>query len=72
MSDITDSPDAAGAREPLHPLEPTVVSLVPPDGDGEEKTVLPRRPGESRFAPPQYYYSASRSGVVPSGTGRAA
>jgi hypothetical protein len=31
------------------------------------KILLPRRPGEPKFAPRQYYYSASRSGVVPSG-----
>ena len=30
------------------------------------KILLPRRPGESKFAPPQYYYPASRSGVMPS------
>ena len=32
------------------------------------KILLPPRPGQSRFAPPQYYYPASRSGVVPSTT----
>ena len=31
-----------------------------------QRILLPRRPGESRFAPPQYYYAASKSGVVPS------
>jgi hypothetical protein len=29
-------------------------------------TYLPRRSGESRFAPAQYYYEASRTGAVPS------
>jgi hypothetical protein len=29
-------------------------------------TYLPRRSGESRFAPAQYYYQASKTGVVPS------
>lgn len=29
-------------------------------------TYLPRRPGESRFAPAQYYYEASKTGAVPS------
>jgi hypothetical protein len=33
--------------------------------DGPRKSLLPRRPGESRFAPPQYYYPASRTGVLP-------
>jgi hypothetical protein len=28
------------------------------------KQFLPRRASESRFAPPQYFYSASRGGVV--------
>jgi hypothetical protein len=27
---------------------------------------LPRRSGESHFAPHQYYYPASKTGVVPS------
>jgi hypothetical protein len=27
---------------------------------------LPRRSGESPFAPAQYYYAASKTGVVPS------
>jgi hypothetical protein len=34
--------------------------------NGPCKVLLPRRPGESRFAPPQYYYPVSRSGVMPS------
>jgi hypothetical protein len=38
--------------------------------DAPRKIVLPHRPGESRFAPPQYYYPASRSGVMPSGNDR--
>jgi hypothetical protein len=29
-------------------------------------TYLPRRSGESRFAPAQYYYEASKTGAVPS------
>jgi len=29
------------------------------------KEFLPRRSGESRFAPPQYFYSASKSGALP-------
>lgn len=32
---------------------------------GAGKILLPRRPGESRFGPRQYYYPASRTGVVP-------
>jgi hypothetical protein len=30
------------------------------------KTFLPKRAGEPRFAPRQYYYAASKRGVVPS------
>ena len=30
------------------------------------KTYLSKRAGEPPFAPPQYYYAASKSGVVPS------
>jgi hypothetical protein len=33
---------------------------------GPCKILLPRRSGESRFGPPQYYYPASRTGVMPS------
>jgi hypothetical protein len=32
----------------------------------ERKTFLPKRARERRFAPRQYYYAASKSGVVPS------
>jgi hypothetical protein len=35
--------------------------------NGPRKVLLPRRPGEPKFTPRQYYYPASRSGVVPSG-----
>ncbi len=35
--------------------------------DMQPKIVLPRRPGEPRLAPPQYYYPASRTGVMPAG-----
>jgi hypothetical protein len=30
------------------------------------RIILPKRSGESRFAPQQYCYAASKSGVVPS------
>ncbi len=30
------------------------------------RTLLPRRSGEPRFAPHQYFYPASKTGVVPS------
>lgn len=30
------------------------------------RTLLPRRSGEPRFAPRQYFYPASKTGVVPS------
>jgi hypothetical protein len=33
---------------------------------GACKILLPRRAGEPKFAPPQYYYPASPSGVMPS------
>jgi hypothetical protein len=38
---------------------------------GAEKIFLPRGSAETRFAPPQYYYLASRSGVVPSWAAKA-
>jgi hypothetical protein len=31
-----------------------------------QKTFLPRRSGEPRFGPQQYYYPASKTGVMPS------
>jgi hypothetical protein len=34
--------------------------------DGDRKIFLPRGSAESRFAPRQYYYLASKTGVVPS------
>jgi hypothetical protein len=33
---------------------------------GHQKIFLPPGSGQSRFAPPSYYYLASRSGVTPS------
>jgi hypothetical protein len=38
-----------------------------PAGLAHRKILLPRKPEESRFAPQQYYYAASKSGVVPRG-----
>jgi hypothetical protein len=34
-------------------------------GGTSQKISLPWRPNEPRFAPQQYYYAASKSGVVP-------
>jgi hypothetical protein len=34
--------------------------------ESSHRIILPRRSGESRFAPPQYWYAASKSGVMPS------
>ena len=42
----------------------SLVAMIPVDSG--HRTILPRRPGESRFAPRQYCYAASKSGVVPS------
>jgi hypothetical protein len=36
-------------------------------GLAHRKILLPRKPEESRFVPQQYYYAASKSGVVPRG-----
>jgi hypothetical protein len=40
-----------------------IVSLR--QGTGPIKVFLPRRSGESLLGPRQYYYTASRTGVVP-------
>ena len=34
--------------------------------DSDRRIFLPRGSAETRFAPPQYYYLASKSGVMPS------
>jgi hypothetical protein len=40
---------------------------APQMGDNAEQRVfLPQAASQSRFAPPQYFYPASRSGAVPS------
>jgi hypothetical protein len=55
----------SGAHEAI--AEPSLAGIVPRmTAEGLQKTILPRRPGESRFGPRQYYYPASPSGVVPS------
>ena len=44
-----------------------ITDVAPTSPDNRlRKILLPRRPGESKFAPRQYYYPASRSGVMPS------
>jgi hypothetical protein len=54
-----------GAHEVI--AEPSLVGVIPRLNAGEpHKIILPRRPGESRFGPRQYYYPASHTGVVPS------
>jgi hypothetical protein len=40
------------------------VTIIPMGNS--HRMILPRRSGESRFAPRQYWYAASKSGVVPS------
>ena len=48
-------------------VKPSPESTTPQITDGGPcKILLPRRSGESRFGPPQYYYPASRTGVMPS------
>jgi hypothetical protein len=55
----------SGAHEAI--ADPNLAGIIPRmTADGPHKTILPRRPGESRFGPRQYYYPASPSGVVPS------
>ena len=46
--------------------------MMPQNADGDSGKVflvfLPRRPGEPRFGPRQYFYPASKTGVVPGAT----
>src|SRR5271167_3141892 len=54
-----------GAHEPVAEL--SLAGVIPRmTAGGLHKIILPRRPGEPRFGPRQYYYPASRTGVVPS------
>jgi hypothetical protein len=40
--------------------------MVPQTAESDSgKVFLPRRPGEPRFGPRQYFYPASKTGVVP-------
>jgi hypothetical protein len=48
-------------------IEQTIASIMPRAEESTgQKIFLPWRPNEPRFAPQQYYYAASKSGVVPS------
>jgi len=48
-------------------IEQTIANMMPPTEESTgQKIFLPWRPNEPRFAPQQYYYAASKSGVVPS------
>jgi hypothetical protein len=46
-------------------VERTIADLMP-RMEESQKIFLPWRPNEPRYAPQQYYYAASKSGVVPS------
>ena len=59
-------PAEGGKNRPVSFEEPSMDGATRPTAiDEAQKVFLPRRAGESRSAPPQYYYAASRSGVVP-------
>jgi hypothetical protein len=48
-------------------IEQTIASIMPRTEESTcQKIFLPWRPNEPRFAPQQYCYAASKSGVVPS------
>ena len=48
-------------------IERTLVTTMPRTEESSgQKIFLPKRPSEPRFAPRQYYYVASKSGVMPS------
>jgi hypothetical protein len=47
-------------------IERNIAVMIPRVTEaGQHKIFLPRRSGESRFGPRQYYYPASRTGTVP-------
>jgi hypothetical protein len=48
-------------------IEQTTANIMPRTEESTcQKIFLPWRPNEPRFVPQQYYYAASKSGVVPS------
>jgi hypothetical protein len=48
-------------------IEQTIASIMPRTEESTcQKIFLPWRPNEARYGPQQYYYAASKSGVVPS------
>jgi hypothetical protein len=48
-------------------IERTIPNMMPWAAEStNQKILLPRQTGELRFSPQQYYYGASKSGVVPS------
>jgi hypothetical protein len=53
-----------GAQTDLQAGSSPFIAMIPPERS--HRIVLPRRSGEPRFAPRQYWYPASKSGVVPS------
>jgi hypothetical protein len=71
MLELESSSALCGVETPcsneLRSGEPKIGGTVAPTMGMARKIVLPRRPGEARLAPPQYYYPASRTGVMPVG-----
>jgi hypothetical protein len=48
-------------------IDQTIANIMPrTEQSAGQKIFLPWRPNEPRFVPQQYYYAASKSGVVPS------
>jgi len=48
-------------------IERTIANMMPWAAESlNQKIFLPRQSGELRFSPQQYYYGASKSGVMPS------
>jgi hypothetical protein len=43
-----------------------VEARAPQMGESTQQRIFLQQAAQSRFAPPQYYYEASRSGAVPS------
>jgi hypothetical protein len=64
---VLDTEPAEGGNSAHEYLaEPNGFGVIPRMTAGSAgKILLPRRSGESRFGPRQYYYPTSRTGVVP-------
>jgi hypothetical protein len=71
LTNSTSLPRACSSAPSTAPItfeiERAIVNMMQRTEESiSQKIFLPQRPNEPRFAPQQYYYAASKSGVMPS------